>query len=101
VGAVCTNYSIRTIFENRTIQRMRTSINLDPEVHDFTSAYANAKGITLSAAVNELIRRAEQAPEPASTGRLKMNEHGYLVIAGTGNAVTPEMVKDLSEDKIA
>jgi hypothetical protein len=81
---------------------MRTSINLDTEVYDFTSAYANAKGMTLSAAINELIRRAEKAPEqPASdAGRLEMNEHGYLVIAGTGNVLTLEMVKELSEDKL-
>jgi hypothetical protein len=91
-----------TISKFGTISGMRTSINLDPEVHDFTSAYANAKGMTLSAAINELIRRAEKAPEPVNhtSGRLKRNEHGYLVIARTGNVVTPEMVKELSEDKI-
>jgi macrodomain Ter protein organizer (MatP/YcbG family) len=92
---------IRTMSKNGTLSTMRTSINLDPEVHEFTSAYANAKGITLSAAINELIRRAEKAPEPQNApGRLKRNEHGYLVIAGTGNVVTPEMVKELSEDKL-
>jgi macrodomain Ter protein organizer (MatP/YcbG family) len=80
---------------------MRTSINLDPEVHDFTSAYANAKGITLSAAINELIRRAEQAPEPVNhtSGRLKRNEHGYYEIVG-GDPITLEMVKELSEDPL-
>jgi hypothetical protein len=29
-----------------------------------------------------------------------MNEQGYLVIARTGNALTPEMVKEFSEDEI-
>jgi predicted nucleic acid-binding protein len=43
---------------------MRLSVNLEPEVHEFLSAYANANRITLSAAMNELLRRAEQAPEP-------------------------------------
>ncbi len=81
---------------------MRTTVNLDPDVYDFASAYAGAKGITLSAAISELVRRAEHAPEPASTsGRLKMNEHGYLVIAGTGDVLTPEMVKEYSEDELA
>ena len=81
---------------------MRLTVNLDPDVYDFTSAYAGAKGITLSAAIGELIRRAEQAPpEPASDSpRLKRNEHGYLVIAATGHVLTPEMVKEFSEDEL-
>ncbi len=77
------------------------TINLDPDVYDFTSAYAGARGMTLSAAISELIRRAEQAPEPeSSSSRLRMNEHGYLVIAGTGNVITSEMVKEASEDEL-
>lgn len=80
---------------------MRTTVNLDPDAYDFASAYAGGKGITLSAAISELLRRAEQAPEPANhSGRLKMNEHGYLVIAGTGDPITPEMVKEASEDEL-
>jgi hypothetical protein len=42
---------------------MRMTVNLDPDVYSFTSAYAGAKGITLSAAISEVIRRAEAAPE--------------------------------------
>jgi hypothetical protein len=81
---------------------MRLTVNLDPDVYGFTSAYAGAKGITLSAAVSELLRRAEQAPEPEDNSpRLKTSTHGYLVITGTGNALTPEMVKETSEDEIA
>ena len=83
---------------------MRMSISLDPDVYSFASAYAGGKGITLSAAISELLRRAEQMPQPESSlsgsSRLKMNEHGYLVIAGTGDVLTPEMVKELSEDEI-
>jgi macrodomain Ter protein organizer (MatP/YcbG family) len=80
---------------------MRTSINLDPDVYSFASAYADAKGITLSAAISELVRRAEQVPEPTSDSpRLKTSPHGYLVIAGTGDALTLEMVKEASEDEL-
>jgi len=80
---------------------MRTSINLDPDVHSFASAYATAKGISLSAAISELIRRAEQAPEPESgSGRLKTSQHGYLLIGGTGDTLTPEMVNEGSEDAV-
>ena len=80
---------------------VRLTVNLDPDVYRFTSAYAGAKGITLSAALGELIRRAEQAPEPGSDSpRLLMNEHGYLEIAETGNSITPEMVKQAAEDDL-
>ncbi len=84
---------------------MRLSVNLEPEVHDFLSAYANGRGITLSAAMNELLRHAEQAPdlgiEPGiERGRLTIDEHGFLVVAANGHVLTPEMVKELSEDPI-
>lgn len=80
---------------------MRMTVNLDPDVYRFTSAYASAKGITLSAAIGELVRRAEQAPQPESDSpRLRMNEHGYLEIAETGTVLTPEMVKQASEDDL-
>jgi hypothetical protein len=78
------------------------TVNLDPDVYSFTSAYAGAKGITLSAAISELIRRAEQVPEPGDESpRLKTGPHGYLVIARTGDALTPEMVKEAAEDELA
>jgi len=80
---------------------MRLTVNLDPEVHDFISAYANGKGITLSAAMNEILRRAEESPETGIVpGRLRIDEHGYLVVAANGHVLTPEMVKELSEDPI-
>jgi len=80
---------------------MRTTVNLDADVYSFTSAYADAKGITLSAALGELVRRAEQAPELGSeSNRLIRNEHGYLEIAETGKVLTQEMVKVASEDEL-
>jgi hypothetical protein len=79
---------------------MRTSVNLDTDAYDFASAYASAKGITLGAAISELLRRAEHSPEPKSTSRLKRSPHGYLVIASTGDVITPEMVKEAAEDEL-
>ncbi len=80
---------------------MRTTVNLDADVYSFTCAYAGAKGITLSAAISELVRRAEQVPESVtSSPKLRMNEHGYLEIAETGNVLTPAMVKKASEDEL-
>ena len=80
---------------------MRMTVNLDPDVYSFTSAYAGAKGITLSAALNELVVRAERVPDQGiDSPRLKMNEHGYLEIAETSNVLTPEMVKEAAEDEL-
>jgi hypothetical protein len=77
------------------------TVNLDADTYDFAAYYAGARGITLSAALNELVRRAEKAPDPGVTpSRLKMNEYGYLEIASTGHPLTPEMVREASEDEL-
>lgn len=72
-------------------------MNLDADAYAFASSYASAKGIPLGAAISELLRRAEQSPEPAS--RLVVtNRRGMRVIARGNRAVTPAMVKELAED---
>ena len=81
---------------------MRANINLDTDVYTFASAYASAKGIPLGAAISELLRRAEQVPEPASA-LLAESRLGLLVRAKQDGekVVTPEMIKELSEDDFA
>jgi hypothetical protein len=80
---------------------MRTSITLDEDIYQLASAYAAAKGITLGAAVGELVRKGENLPDPPkNSSRLKMNKYGYIEIVG-GDVLTPEKVKELSEDEIA
>ena len=84
--------------------RTRANINLDGDSYCFASACASAKGIPLGAAVSELVRqRADQVPEPSITAslRLRTNAHGLLVKAKTGKVITPEMVKETSEDDLA
>ena len=81
---------------------MRMTVNLDPDVYTFAQAYAGGKGISLSAAISELVRRAETVSEPdRGTKKLKTGPHGYLVVAGTGNAITAETVRRASEDEAA
>lgn len=77
-------------------------MNLDTDAYTFASAYASAKGIPLGAAISELLRRAEQAPEPTSA-LLTESRLGLLVRAKQDGekVVTPEMVKELSEDDLA
>jgi hypothetical protein len=77
---------------------MRANIHLDADAYTFASVYANAKGIPLGAAISELLRRAEHAPEPPSP-MLTTNRRGLLVKAKGNRVVTPEMVKELSEDE--
>ena len=79
--------------------RTRTNLHLDNDALAFASSYANAKGVSLGIAVSELIRCAERVVgQESSFPRLVMNRHGYLEIASTGGRITPEMVKDASED---
>lgn len=78
---------------------MRTSINLDEQVHEFASVYANAKGITLSAAINELIRKAELAPEPKPEIRFSSDGFPMFPPSGIGRVVTDETVKRFEEEE--
>ena len=78
---------------------MRANVSIDTDAYDFASTYASAKGIPLGAAISELLRRAEQAPEPPSS-LLQTNHLGLLVKAKTNQAVTLEMVKELLEDDL-
>ena len=61
---------------------MRTTITLDDDVHDFAVYYANAKGITLSAAMNELVRKAERAPA-AQTEISNLNDPQWPPVASS------------------
>ena len=81
---------------------MRANVNLEPDVYTFASTYARAKGIPLGAAISELLRRAEQAPESPSVP-LTESRLGLLVRAKQDGekAVTPEMAKEFSEDDFA
>lgn len=80
---------------------MRANVNLDTDVYSFASAYASAKGIPLGAAISELLRRAEQVPEPA-LALLTESRLGLLVRAKQDGdiVVTSQMVKELSEDNL-
>jgi hypothetical protein len=58
----------------------RTSITLDDDVHELAIIYAHARGITLGAALGELVRKGQRAP---------------------GRVLTSEMVKRAQEDDFA
>jgi hypothetical protein len=75
---------------------MRTSVSLDDDVHEFASSYAHGRGITLSAALNELVRQAESAPK--AEPEIRRSPNGFPLLPRTGQVITSEMVKKYSED---
>jgi len=76
---------------------MRTTITLDDDVHEFATYYANARGITLSAAMNELVRKAEkpQGTEPL----IVFSPDGFPMFPPAEGTITSEMVKKLEEEE--
>jgi len=75
---------------------MRTNVNLDDDVHQFASIYASAKGITLGAAISELIRKAEQAPHPPPD--IRRSASGLAMFPPTGKVLTAQMVKEAESE---
>ncbi len=77
---------------------MRTSVTIDDDVHEFALVYAKAKGITLGAAIAELIRKAQAAPPLPP--EIRYSSNGFPMFPPTGRTITDEMVKQLAEDEL-
>lgn len=76
---------------------MRTSITLDDDVHELASIYAQARGISLGAAIGELIRERQSSPA-AESASIRVTRDGIPVFRSRGLRLTPEMVKAAQED---
>jgi hypothetical protein len=78
---------------------MRTTITLKDETHEFAAYYARVRGLTLSAAINELIHKA-QAP-PSTKPEIEYGPSGLPMFRarGTGQVITSEMVKKAEEEE--
>jgi hypothetical protein len=76
---------------------MRTTITLNDETHTFASYYAHARGLTLSAAIDELIRKAQAAPP--STPEICYSPSGLPMFPPSGGVITAAMVKNLEEEE--
>ena len=72
-------------------------MKLDDDVHEFASYYANAKGISLSAAMNELVRKAENCREPEP--QIVYSPDGFPMFPPEEGRITSEMVKKLEEEE--
>jgi len=76
---------------------MRTTITLDDDVHQFAQLYATAKGITLSAAVSELVRQAQDAGTPTPEIR-RSALTGLATFPSSGQTLTSKMVHEAEND---
>jgi hypothetical protein len=75
---------------------MRTNVTLDEDVHQLATFYASAKGITLGAAISELIRKAESMPSPEPD--IRRSESGLAMFPPSGNVLTSQMVKEAESE---
>lgn len=76
---------------------MRTTVNLDEATHSYASYYAQARGLTLGAAIDELVRKAQATPSPAVEIQLLAN--GLPAFPPSGRTVTCEEVNRLAEEE--
>jgi hypothetical protein len=79
-------------------QSMRTTITLDDDIHEYAAIYADANGITISAAINELIKKAQAEPGPEP--QIRRGPNGLPLLPRAGRTITCDLVKQLSEDDI-
>jgi hypothetical protein len=78
---------------------MRTSVTLDEDVYELATLYAKGRGVTLGAAISELVRNGNETRRAESISpRLKRLPNGLLVARSRGKVITPEMVKKALEE---
>jgi hypothetical protein len=77
---------------------MRTTITLNEKTHTFASYYAQARGLTLSAAIDELICKAQTAPVSKPEICFSLIS-GLPMFSPRGGTITAEMVKKIDEDE--
>jgi len=77
---------------------MRTTITLNDETHEFAAYYARVRGLTLSAAIEELILKTKDAPARTEP-KLERGPNGLPMFPRTGRRITAEMVKKLEEEE--
>lgn len=76
---------------------MRTTVNLDDDIYEIASVYASARGVTLGAALGELVRRSQPS---AQQSRMVIADNGLAFFPANGRVLTMEMIKAAQEDEI-
>jgi macrodomain Ter protein organizer (MatP/YcbG family) len=78
---------------------MRTSVTLDEDVYQLAMLYSKGRGLTLGAAIGELVRRGEKAPHvETALCELKRASNGLLIFPSKGRKISSEMVKEALEE---
>jgi len=78
---------------------MRTNITLEDDIYQLATVYASAKGMTLGAAIGDLIRKANTAqPAPSPSSRLITAPNGLRIVPPSGRVITSEMVQEALEE---
>ena len=78
---------------------MRTTVNLDDDAYELALLCAKGRGITLGAAISELVRKATQTQNSEELSpNLKRLPNGMLVARARGRVITSEMVKAALEE---
>ena len=80
---------------------MRTNVNLAEDIHQFARLYADAKGITLGAAVTELIRKGQSVEtSERKTPKFRRSSAGFPLFPRTVSKITTAMVRNAEEDDL-
>ncbi len=77
---------------------MRTNVTLEDDIYQLASVYASAKGMTLGAAIGELIRKANTTHTPSPSSRLITAPNGLRIVPSSGKVITSEMVQEALEE---
>ena len=78
---------------------MRTTVTLDEDTHQLASIYATARGITLGAAIGELIRKGQKAGM-ASPPQARQAANGFPLFPRRGRIITSAMVNEALEEDL-
>jgi hypothetical protein len=78
---------------------MRTNVTLEDDVYQLASVYATAKGITLGAAIGEMVRKANSSPRAQSLSpRLITAPNGLRIAPSRGGVISSGMVQAALEE---
>jgi len=79
---------------------MRTNVNLAGDARQFAEVYAHANGITLGAAITDLIRKSSPSASGASeTPKFGRSASGFPTFPPSGRIITTEMVLKAQEEE--
>lgn len=77
---------------------VRTTVTLKQETQAYARDYAQARGLSLGAALDELIQIA-RAAMPVAAAEIWILPNGLPIFPPTGRSITDEVVRQLEEEE--